>query len=512
MELSQKENTKRIAKNTLMLYVRMLFGMLVSLYTSRVVLQALGVEDYGIYNVVGGVVAMFSLLSGSLSAAVSRFLTFELGRNDLERLKKVFSSALCVHALLALVVFVLSETIGVWFLNYQMNIPADRMVAANWVFQFSIFSFLLGLFSVPYNASIVSHERMGIFAFVGIGDSILQLCIVLFIAYGGVLADKLILYAGLLVLKGVLFQLFYFYYCRKSFEECRFKLLLDKPLLKEMTGFAGWNFLGSGSALLMTQGVNILINVFFGVALNAARGIANQVDAAVQQFVNNFTTAINPQITKSYASEDLSYMHALICLGSKYSFFLTWFFALPILLETDAILHIWLKTVPDDAPIFLRLTLCVSLISVISNTLVTSMLATGNIKRYQIIVGGLGLCIFPLSYFAYKCGFPVETAYIIHLCVFVAQLVARLFLLRGMIKLQIKYFWENALVKDFKVVVISGILPLILYLLIPASILKSVLIVLISFFFTIVSIYFFGMTVNEKEILQSYIQKIRFKL
>ena len=186
----------------------MLFGMLVSMYTSRVVLQALGVEDYGIYNVVGGVVAMFSLLSGSLSAAVSRFLTFELGRNDLVRLRKVFSSALCVHALLALVVLVLSETLGLWFLNCQMNIPADRMIAANWVFQFSLFSFLLGLFSVPYNASIISHERMGIFAFVGIGDTLLQLGIVLFIAFGGICSDKLIVYASLLVVKGMLFQLF----------------------------------------------------------------------------------------------------------------------------------------------------------------------------------------------------------------------------------------------------------------------------------------------------------------
>ena len=308
----QAENTKRIAKNTLMLYVRMLFGMLVSLYTSRVVLQALGVEDYGIYNVVGGVVAMFSLLSGSLSAAVSRFLTFELGRNDLVRLRKVFSSALCVHALLALVVLVLSETLGLWFLNCQMNIPADRMIAANWVFQFSLFSFLLGLFSVPYNASIISHERMGIFAFVGIGDTLLQLGIVLFIAFGGICSDKLIVYASLLVVKGMLFQLFYFYYCRKSFKECRFRLSLDKPLLKEMTGFAGWNFIGASSAILRDQGGNILLNLFYGPALNAARGVANQVSNAIGLFVGNFMIALNPQITKSYAAAEYGYMFSLI--------------------------------------------------------------------------------------------------------------------------------------------------------------------------------------------------------
>lgn len=331
----QAENTKRIAKNTLMLYVRMLFGMLVSLYTSRVVLQALGVEDYGIYNVVGGVVAMFSLLSGSLSAAVSRFLTFELGRNDLVSLRKVFSSALCVHALLALFVLVLSETLGLWFLNYQMNIPADRMIAANWVFQFSLFSFLLGLFSVPYNASIISHERMGIFAFVGIGDTLLQLGIVLFIAFGGICSDKLIVYASLLVVKGMLFQLFYFYYCRKSFKECRFKLSLDKQLLKEMTGFAGWNFIGASSAILRDQGGNILLNLFYGPALNAARGVANQVSNAIGSFVGNFMIALNPQITKSYAAAEYGYTFSLIFRGARFSYYLLLWLALPVLLNTQ---------------------------------------------------------------------------------------------------------------------------------------------------------------------------------
>lgn len=502
MELSQKENTKRIAKNTLMLYVRMLFGMLVSLYTSRVVLQALGVEDYGIYNVVGGVVAMFSLLSGSLSAAVSRFLTFELGRNDSERLKKVFSSALCVHALLALVVFVLSETIGVWFLNYQMNIPADRMVAANWVFQFSIFSFLLGLFSVPYNASIVSHERMGIFAFVGIGDSILQLCIVLLIAYGGVPADKLILYAGLLVLKGVLFQLFYFYYCRKSFDECRFRLVFDKPLLKEMTGFAGWNFIGASSALLRDQGGNILLNLFYGPALNAARGIATQVSNAIGAFVGNFMVALNPQITKSYAAGEYDYTFSLIFKGARFSYYLLLWLALPVLLNTQYILSLWLDVVPDHAIFFVQLVLVFSMCEAISNPLITVMLATGKIRKYQIIVGGLQMMNFPLSYLFLKMGFLPEVVVMVAIFLSLICLGARLILLRDMIQLPVTRFLYNVCGKIILVTVLAFVVPFFVRWELPAGFWGVIMSCIVCLIWTAAILFIVGCSASERRFMK----------
>lgn len=299
---TQSENTKRIAKNTLMLYVRMLFSMVVSLYTSRVVLNTLGVEDYGIYNVVGGFVAMFSLVSSSLSASVGRFLTFELGRGDMDRLKRVFITSISIHVVLIAVVLVLTETVGVWFLNHRLTIPSDRLYAANWVFQASVFSFILGLFNVPYNASIISHERMKAFAYIGILDVILRLFIVLFVAYSPWQFDRLIVYALLLVAVSMSLQLVYLCYCRRNFEECRFRLHFDKKYWKDMSAFAGWNFIGASSALLKDQGVNIILNLFIGPVVNAARGISLSVNAAVTSFAGNFMVALNPQITKSYAT------------------------------------------------------------------------------------------------------------------------------------------------------------------------------------------------------------------
>lgn len=500
---NQQENTKRIAKNTLMLYVRMLFGMLVSLYTSRVVLQALGVEDYGIYNVVGGVVAMFSLLSGSLSAAVSRFLTFELGRNDLVRLRKVFSSALCVHALLALIVLVLSETLGLWFLNYQMNIPADRMIAANWVFQFSLFSFLLGLFSVPYNASIISHERMSIFAFVGIGDTLLQLGIVLFIALGEIYSDKLIVYASLLVVKGLLFQLFYFYYCRKSFKECRFRLSLDKQLLKEMTGFAGWNFIGVSSAILRDQGGNILLNLFYGPALNAARGVANQVSNAIGSFVGNFMIALNPQITKSYAAAEYGYMFSLIFRGARFSYYLLLWLALPVLLNTQYILSIWLNVVPEHATLFVQLVLVFSMCESISNPLITVMLATGKIRNYQIVVGGLQMMNFPLSYIFLKMGFLPEIIVMVAISLSLICLGARLILLRDMIQLPVARFLRHVCGNIIVVTILSLTVPLYAHWELPNNMFGFIFSCIICFGWGGIILYRFGCSVSERKFLIS---------
>lgn len=294
---SQAENTKRIAKNTLVLYVRMLFGMLVSLYTSRIVLQALGVEDYGIYNVVGGVVAMFSMISSSLSSSVSRFLTFELGKGNLEGLKRVFSTSLSIQAALALIIVLLSETVGLWFLNTHMTIPTNRLYAANWVFHASVFTFVINLLSVPFSASIVSHERMSAFAYIGILDVILRLLIILFIAYSGLEFDRLIVYALLLVGVVCIMQTIYWRYCTRNFEECRLKLSFDVSYWKEMSSFAGWNFIGCTAVLLKDQGVNILLNLFMGPVVNAARGIANSVNNVLSSFAGNFMTALNPQIT-----------------------------------------------------------------------------------------------------------------------------------------------------------------------------------------------------------------------
>lgn len=502
-------NNKRIAKNTLLLYFRMLFMMAVSLYTSRVVLNALGVEDFGIYNVVGGVVAMFSMLSGSLSAAISRFITFELGKGDQEGVKRIFSASVTIQLLISLAIVILVEMIGVWFLNEKMSIAGNRLFAANWVLQLSVITFVINLISVPYNAVIIAHEKMSAFAYISILEALGKLAVAFLIVISPF--DKLISYAILMCAISIAIRLVYGFYCKKNFDECTYHFQWDKGLLGQMFKFAGWNFFGAGSQLLMTQGVNILMNLFFGVAINAARGVANQVDNAILQFVNNFTTAVNPQITKSYAANDLTYMHKLVCVGSKYSFFLTWLFALPLLLEADMVLHIWLKTVPEYAAVFLRLTLLISLVSVVSNTLVTSMLATGDIKRYQIIVGGLGMCVFPLAYVAFWLGLPVESAYFIHLIIFIVQLICRLFLLRGMVKLKIKYFWDNTLLKNLQVVFLSSILPLSVFFLMSDSFLRFVIIVIVSILSNLTVMYIAGMSKNEHGVVNSYIIKLKNK-
>lgn len=509
---AENQNNKRIAKNTLLLYFRMLLLMVVSLYTSRVTLAALGVEDYGIYNVVGGVVAMFSVLSGSLSAAISRFITFELGRGDLQRLKTVFSTSVNIQIGLALIIMVLAEIGGVWFLNYKMNIASERLAAANWVLQCSILTFMVNLISVPYNAAIIAHERMSAFAYISILEAVLKLLVVYLLYI--TLYDRLIVYAILLCSVAVILRLIYGVYCKRHFEECSYHFVYDKSVLKSMTGFAGWNFIGASSSLLMTQGVNILMNLFFTVSVNAARGVVTQVETAVMGFANNFMTAINPQITKSYASGDLFYMHKLVCIGSKYSYFLLFFFALPLMLEANTVLSLWLKVVPEYAPMFLRLSLSISLVSVLSNTLVTSMLATGDIKKYQIIVGGTGMLVFPFAYISYRMGMPPQTAYFIHFAIFVLQLVYRLFLLKDMIDLPIGMFLREVIQKILLVTFVASIIPIVLSFSLPNGnqFIRLLIVTIVSITCSLISIIVLGLTRNERTMLLGKIRTMQNKI
>ena len=456
---NQSANTKRIAKNTMMLYVRMLFGMLVSLYTSRVILNALGVADFGIQNVVGGVVGMFSILSGSLSAAISRFLTFELGTGNRERLAKVFSTSLVVQIILALIIVVLVETIGVWFLNHKMVIPEGRIFAANWVLQLSIIGFVISLISVPYNASIVSHEHMRVFAYIGMASVIANLLIVIVIANLPDGADRLIYYSTLLSVVGLMFQGYYWLYCRKHFEECRFSLQLEKPLLKEMMGFAGWNFIGASSAVLRDQGGNVVLNLFWGPTLNAARGIAQQVSNAVGGFVGNFMTALNPQITKSYASGDKEYLMKLIFRAARFSFYLLFILSLPVFFNTDYLINLWLGQIPDHVVLYVRLILIFSLCETVSNPLITVMLATGNIRNYQIIVGGLQMMNLPISYVLLRMGFFPEIIVVVAIALSISCLIARLIMLRGMIGLPVRSYILEVLFNLMIVTVMALLLP-----------------------------------------------------
>jgi len=430
--MGQIHNTNRLAKNTLFLYMRTLFVMAVSIYTSRIILDALGVENYGIYNVVGGFVSMFSVLSGTLTAASQRFIAFELGKSD-SNVKKIFSTILSIHFILAVILLVLLESVGLWFLNYKMNIDSSRQIAANWVFQCSAITFCVSLISIPYTAIIIAYEKMSAFAYISIFEVLAKLAAVY--ALYKIMLDSLIVYAVLMLLVAVVLRAIYGIYCRKSFPECKYTPSFEKRIFKEILGFSGWNFIGSSAAILNNQGINMLINLFFGVTLNAARGLASQVDNAINTFVQNFMMALNPQITKSYAAGDFEYVNKMIILGTKFAFFLFWVICLPVYLNTDFILGVWLKQVPDYAALFIQLGIIYNLVQNLSQCLYTTMLATGKIKKYQIIVGGLSILAFPVAWIFFEMGLPGEFGYWAMIIFAIVCLIARLFLLQEKVPL-----------------------------------------------------------------------------
>ena len=487
----------------------MLFLMVVSLYTSRVVLNALGVEDFGIYNVVGGIVAMFTVLSGSLSAAISRFITYELGKENQDNLNKIFSSAVTIQLGLAGIIILLAETIGLWFLNAKMNIPEIRMGAANWVFQFSILTFAINLISVPYNASIIAHEKMSAFAYISILEAVGKLTIAFFIVISPM--DKLIFYSILMCLVAIIIRSTYGNYCKRHFNECTYHFIWDKKLLKQMFGFAGWNFIGAASAVLRDQGGNVVINLFCGPSVNAARGIAFQVNNAVNQFVTNFMTALNPQITKSYASGEKEYMMTLIFQGARLSFYMLLLLSLPILTNTHYILELWLKTVPEHTVYFVQLVLIFALSESIAQPLITAMLATGRIRNYQIIVGGLQMMNLPISYLLLQLGFFPEIVIIIAIGISQCCLAARLILLNGMIGISIRKYLQKVYFNIIAVSIAAVILPLISTNYIEESFINFIFISLIAIICTITSIYFIGCNHQERQFIHQKLGTIKSK-
>lgn len=396
-------DNKRIAKNTLFLYFRSILLILISLYTSRIILEALGVSDYGIYNVVGGVVTMFAMLSGSMSAASQRFITFALGKKELETLCKVFNTSITIHLILGAIMILLLEIVGVWFLNNKLNIPSNRLDVAFWVLQLCILAFFVNIVSVPFNSAIVAHEKMSAFAYIGIIDAIFKLSIAFIIS--NTHFDRLLIYAFLLFLVSFVTFLIYYLYCRCIFEESKkVRIVLDKELFKEMFSFAGWNLLGSGSFVLRNQGIDILLNIFFGVTVNAAKGVCNQIQAGVYQFVTNIQTAVTPQITKSVAQNNYDRTHVLIMQGGRFSFYLLTLFAIPIIVATPQLLSLWLVEVPQFTVEFVRWTLIYLLWDTLSRFLINAILASGRIKKYEIVVGGTKLFALPLAYIWLKYG------------------------------------------------------------------------------------------------------------
>ena len=451
----------RIAKNTGLLYLRMLFVMGVSLYTNRVLLATLGVTDYGLYNVVGSIVTMFVFIRSAMGNATHRYIAFAIGKGDAVRLKRVYATCVIVHIILALLIVLLCETIGLWLFYNKMVIPEERMMAAFWVFQCSILTCALGVICVPFDAEIIAHEKMGAFAFISIFEVILKLLYVFLITI--IPLDRLILFGAFVLLGQLIIRSIYSIYCHKHFEESRFKFVWDADLIKEMFGFAGWNIVGNMASIGCTPMINILLNMFFGPAVNAARGVAVQVQSAVKGFISNFRLAFTPQITKTYAAGDLNRMHRLIISGSKLSYFLFFCLALPIILKADAILSIWLVEVPEHASSFLRLVLFVMMLEAWEQSLHTANLATGKIKVFQTAKGLTLLMMIPISYVALRLGAPSESVFVIQFIVTFISLIIQLIIIRPLIRLPLRVYFKEVFIRPLIVTIVAFPIPLLIH-------------------------------------------------
>ena len=500
------DNNKRIAKNTMFLYFRMAIMMGIALYTSRIVLDTLGEVDYGLYNVVGGVVTMFTVINFAMGCATSRFITFEIGKQDVKRLNTVFSTSIIIHFIIALIILILSETIGLWFLNTQMTIPSERMVAANWIFQFSVFSCMIMIISVPYNALIMSYEKMSAYAYITILETVLKLIIVYLLVISNI--DKLILYSILMFVISLIIRITYQIYCTRKFKEIHFKLKTDKYILKEMFLYAFWSLTGSAANILATHGQNILLNIFFGPSVNAARGVAVQVQNAIQQLSTNFQQAMNPQINKSYAQGNLEYMHTLINASSKYSFYLLFIISLPVFLEIKMVLSWWLVETPEHTINFIRLMLIICILTALGNPLSVAAGAHGKIRNFQLFVGGFMLLVVPISYCALKIFPKPEYIFIAQIIICILAQIIRLIIIKPMINFSLIHYFKEVIYTCTKVTIISSILPVIVYCTLQDSIYSFFLVCALSLFSTTITIYLIGLNNNEKSFVQNRIKKL----
>lgn len=501
------QNSRRVARNTILLYVRMLVLMLIGLFTSRVVLKALGVDDYGIYGAVGGIVTMFTVVTASISQSVSRYITFELGTGNGQRLRRIFSTAVVMQLIFCAVLLILTETLGLWWLNSRMNIPEGRMQAANWVLQCSMGVLMVNLLSVPFNATIIAHERMGAYAYISILEAVLKLAVALLLYLSP--ADKLVLYAALMLAVSVLVRLAYGWYSHRHFEETRGRLVFDRRLVAEMTGFAGWNCLGSGAYVVNTQGINQMVNVFFGVGANAARNVTAQVENIVKQFVSNFLTALNPQITKSYASGDGEYCTELVCKGAKFSYLVMLFFAVPLFLEAPALLDLWLDEVPDQAVIFTRLMLLGLMADMFCNPLLTLIQASGRIKGYYISSSLTALLVFILSLAAFRMGAGAHVPYIIFALVYFIVDIEKVIFAGLVASFPAGRFIRETVAPVMAVTALSLAVTVPVRHFMPDGWLRLVMVLVLGVASVCGATWLFALTVGEKEFVKSHIGRWR---
>lgn len=501
------QRSERVAKNTGFMFIRMFLLMFIGLFTSREVLRILGVDDYGIYNLVGTIVVMFTFLQSALNNATTRFITYDLGSGIESNLKRTFSMSLNTEVILALIILLLSECIGPWFIEHKLNIPQNRINAAQIVFQISLINFLLRILLTPFNSTIIAHEKMNFFAYISILEALGQLAIVYMLTI--ISFDKLIVYASLQVGVTILMFLGMFIYCWKNFSETHYSFYWDNRLLKQLSKYSGWSLLVNMVDIAVIQSISIFFNIFQGVAANAALGVANQVNAKLNQFVNNFSQSYNPQIIKSYAGKDKTYFMRLIFSTSKISFFLFFGVSFPILLNINFILQLWLHTVPEDTNLFIYCIIAYSLLDSFSQPLWTSVHATGNLKVHQILMGSIKLLNIPISFLFLKLGYPVITVLIIYAILNLICCIVRIWWLSILIKLDINSYLNDVILKIIFVSIISTLIPIILFLIISDGLISLIFSIVCFYPIYFTTIYKLALNEQEKHLLNQFITKAK---
>lgn len=506
--MSDKVNRQRnlVIKNTLVLYVRMFITMGVSLYTSRLVLNALGVVDFGIYNVVGGVVGMFGFLNVAMASSTQRFLNYELGKGNISQLNKVFNASVTIHIIIAIFILLLAETIGLWFLNNRLEIPDDKINAANWVFQFSVLSSMISLIQVPLLATIIAYERMKVYAYISIVEAILKLLMALILTW--VLWEKLKTYAILMCSVAFIILSIYSIYCNRRISICKFYLVKDMTIYKELTGFTGWNIFGGIVNILNTQGQNILLNIFGGSIVNAARGIAVQVTHALYSFISSFQTSVNPQIVKSYASKDFIYFQDLIFVSSKISFFLFLLLVVPVFTEMEQILYLWLNVVPEHTVVFCRYVLLTGLLTTFSSPIITAASSSGNIRKFQLIVNSVFLLNIPISYTFLKLGYNSDSVFQVALFMEAIALICRLLVVKTLVPFNVQKYFKHVLFKALVVFCIVMIPVYIIHSYFLPTIHRLFFTIIFSGLYCAIIIFFIGLSSKEKILLLNKIKRV----
>lgn len=499
-----KSDNKRIAKNTLYMYIRMFITMLIGLYTSRVVLASLGFDDYGLYNVVGGIIAMFGFVNTSMTNTTSRYITYYLGRKDVLRLQQVFSTSFYIHLLIAVLIVVVGETIGLWYLYNKLVVLEGRMAAAFWLYQFTVITTVVNILSVPFNASIIAYERISAFAFISIIDSILKLLIAISLVCFPF--DKLIYYGSMILLIQLMDNTIYWVYCYKKLDGIRVIRIFDRSIFMEMFGFTGWNMFGSFSFIFFTQGVNLILNAFFGTAINAARGIAVQVEGIVRQFASNVQTAINPQIIKSYAQDDMNRFFSLVFASSRYCFYLLYLLALPLMLEANYLLKLWLINFPDHTINFMRLMLASVTLEALATPLFIANLASGKVKVYQVCISIIDFIFIPITLFAIKYTLIPETVFFCTLILRIIEIIARVFIVHWQVNLPRLAYVKEVVVKTFVVSLIASVVPILVHMNLYECFWRLVVVSALSLISVMSVVYLIGLNNDEKVYANSLIK------